>query len=161
MTDPLWNDYVDAVEKLGRLPERRDHLRRAASAAEQEAYRRAQAQLDAETRRCDAWDAQARRAIENAEAKLVSEHVLVPDPAGVAPATGSPDELAILLRQTEHELDADVASLDLARRRAKDEAVKAARAARQRAELLRGVAIFAAVGAAVVLAIVAIAVLAG
>jgi hypothetical protein len=161
MTDPLWNDYVGAVTELGQLPGRRDHLRGAASNVEQESYRRAQAELDAEARRCDAWDTQARRAIENAEAKLVSAQVLVPNPAEAPPATGSPAELAAAVRQAEQDLDADLASLTLARRRAKDEAIKAALAAKQRAELRRGIAIFAAVGAAVVLAIIAVAVLSG
>lgn len=161
MTDPLWNDYVGAVEKLGQLPAHRDGLRGAASQAEQHAYQRAQAELDDEARRCEVWDTQARRAIENAEAKLVSAQVLVPDPAGGALPTGSPEELAAAVRQAEQDLDADLASLTLARRRAKDEAIKAALAAKHRAELRRGIAIFAAVGAAVVLAIIAVAVLTG
>lgn len=161
MTDPLWSSYVDAVGQLARLPERGDHLRGRATAAEQETYRRAQADLDAVTRQCAAWNDEVRRALETAEAKLVQANILLPDAAAATPLAGEPAALSNVLREAGRELDADLAGLELARRRAKDDAQRAAFVAKQRADLRRGIVLFAGVGAVVVLAILVIAVLAG
>jgi len=162
MTDPLWDEYVDAVRGLGRLPERRDELHRRATAAEEAALRQAQATVEAETARSEEWAVLAKRSVGTAETRLVQAQVLVPDPAAApSPPEGSPAELVGVVRQTEHELATDIQDLGTARRRASEQAIERARRAAALAARVRAIVIFAAVGAVVVVVIVVLAVLAG
>jgi hypothetical protein len=120
---------------------------------------RAQADLAAESHRCDAWSLQGRRAIATAEARLVAAQVLVPDHADTPAApTGSPAGLAAVVQQTERELEADLAALHTARRRARQRAAEDARRAQERAAHRMAIIKFAVIGGAVVVAILALAV---
>lgn len=162
MTDPDWDAYIEAVESLGALPEDRDKLKRQAALEEEAAVRAARAALDAEQQRCGEWTLLARRAIANAEARLVAAQVLVPDVAAAPePPSGSPPELAAMVRQNERELETDLAGLEAARRRARQQAAEASRLAAERADRRRGMIRFALFGALIVGAILAIALLAG
>jgi len=162
VTDPLWDEYVDGVRNLGKLPGLRDERRRQATAEEEASVRRAKEAVEEELRRCEEWSAQARRAIGTAEAKLVKDQVLVPDPAAAPPRPGgTPAELAALVQRTGHELEADLASLDSARRRAHQNRLARERRAAELAARRKAILIFTAAGAVVVLAIIALAVLAG
>jgi len=159
VTDPLWDEYVEAVRGLGGLPALLDERSRQATAEEQAAARRARSTLDADQRRCDEWSLLARRAIATAEARMVAAQVLVPDPAsGPAPMAGPPDELAATVQQAERELHADLAGLDIARRRARQRAIEDARRAAERAATRRAMIRFAVLGGLVVAAILAVAI---
>jgi hypothetical protein len=158
VTDPLWTEYLDAVRGLGQLPELRDERRRQASAHEQAAVRQARAALDTELHRCDEWSTIAGRAMSTAEARLVAAQVLVPDVAAAPPPpAGAPAELVALVQQTEHELATDLAGLDTARRRARQRAIERAQRAKELAARRRQVIKFAAVGGAVVVALLVLA----
>ena len=162
MSDPIWDEYVEAVRGIGGLPDLRDERKRQATAEEEAAVRRARAELDAEQRQCAGWSLLARRAIANAEARLVAAQVMVPDAAAApAPPSGSTAELAALVQQTERELDADLVSLEAARRRARQQDEENRRLAAERADRRRGMIKFALFGAAIVGVILLIALLAG
>jgi len=159
-SDPLWDEYVDAVRGLGRLPELRDERRRTASAVEQQSVQRARSAQDAELRRCEEWALIAGRAMSTAEARLVAAQVLVPDVTAAPPMpVGPPEELVALVQQSERELAGDLGSLDTARRRARQRAIEQAQRAKELAARRRAVIKFAAVGGVVVVALLVLALL--
>lgn len=159
MTDPLWEEYVGAVHGLGQLPELHDERRREAAAEEAATVGRAREAAEAQFRSGEEWTGQARRALTTAEARLVAAQVLVPDEASaLPPATGAPAALSKAVHQAEQELVTDLAGLQTARRRARENAIARAHRARELAARRRQIAIFAAVGAVVVLAILGLAI---
>lgn len=162
MSDPLWDEYVDAVRNLGQLPALKDERRRQATAREQASVRRAKDALEAELRHCEEWSVVASRAMSTAEAKLVAAQVLVPDVAA-APVlpSGTPVELAGVVQQTERELAGDLIAVDTARRRAKQRAIERAQRAKELAARRRAVIKFAVVGGTVVVALLVLAFLLG
>lgn len=161
MTDPLWDAYAEAVYDLGQLPHSRDRRRAAASKAEKDAVNAARKARDAEIERTEEWQLLASRAANTAEARLVSEQVTVPDTTSAPMPGGPPPELATVLAQTEQELVTDIRGLNSARIRARDEAIRRARRAKELAERRRAITMFAAIGAAVVVALLVISILTG
>jgi hypothetical protein len=161
MTDPLWDAYAEAVYDLGQLPHSRDKRRAAASKAEKDAVTQARRARDAEIERTEEWQMLAGRAANTAEARLVSEQVTVPDTTSAPMPGGPPAELAALLAQTERELVTDIRGLAGARVRAREAAIRRARRAKELAERRRAILKFAAIGAAVVVALIVISVLTG
>ena len=133
MTDPVWNEYVESVRHLTRLPELMDERRRQTNEDEEIAARRAQTALDAALARCEEWRMMGKRAIANSEARLVAAKVLVPDASG-APTVSydTPEPLAEDIGKLTDELDTALAKLEEARRRTRlDAAEQAAREIRQ------------------------------
>ncbi len=163
MSDPLWDEYVDAVRNLGQLPALRDERRRQATAHEQASVRRAKdgagdratalrGVVDRRQPRDEYGRGQAGRRA-GAGARRVGG-------AG-APVCGAPAELVGIVQQTERELAGDLIGVDTARRRAKQRAIERAQRAKELAARRRAVIKFAAVGGAVVVALLVLAVLLG
>lgn len=132
--DPLWNEYAEAVAGLASLPELLAARRREASAGQDTTLASARATRDVELRRCRDWHAQAKRAVANAEAKLVAAKVLIPDVsqarqlAVAEPESGQselvkatkPQTLVDQLRQVMREFDDELEALGVATRRSRD-----------------------------------------
>lgn len=116
-----WETYVEAVAGLSRVPRLQSERQRVISAEEGATVQRARAALDDELHRCEQWAQLARRAVTNAEAHLVAAHVMLPS-ATAEPVNGTPEELALALREAEEELHVELEILATTRKQAAREA---------------------------------------
>lgn len=112
-----WDTYVEAVAGLSRVPKLRSERQRVITAEEGAAVQRARVELDDELHRCEQWAQSARRAVTNAEAHLVAAHVLLPS-TEPEPVSGTPDELAQVLRERDEDLQLELDLLEVARKQA-------------------------------------------
>lgn len=135
--DPVWDEYVEAVGGLARLPVLMGERTRSVKAEEDASVQRAQSALDAGNTLFAEWVALARRTMTTAEARLVAARVLVPDAALASTVPhDTPDALVDQLVALDRRLAAEVGGLEDARRQARAEAMQQA-AARRRQSALR------------------------
>lgn len=152
-SDPLWDEYREAMGGLAEVPTMLTHRLADAHSEREQAVLLARDQRDYELRRCLEWGTQAKRAVSNAEARLVASSVLIPD-ASHAPAINEtdPELLAERVREVSREFESSLSALTVAHRRVRDTQSMAAVKARQRAFMLRRLAVAGVVGALVLLA---------
>lgn len=149
-TDLAWRQYCEAVSSLGHLPQviERRHLKLGAQGDSDLAAQRGI--RDEQLAQSQQWRILAKRALSNAQARLVAAQVLIPDvtipnfsaPNFAAPPSrqsATPAELVDRLRRAVADVDVDVAAVRAARRRVFDEhardAVKQRAATRRRRRL--------------------------
>jgi len=121
-TDSAWREYREAVRGLGELPELITRRQRSIGTEQETALAAAVAARDAELDQTEHWRKLAKRAISNAQARLVTAKVLIPEvPDTSAAQPRSAGQLVEQLRQTSNDVDRDVATVRTARRRAADE----------------------------------------
>lgn len=143
------------MHALAEVPEKLEVRLREARAEQESAVSVAKAQRDTELQRCAQWVLQSRRAVANAEARLVAAKVLIPDTVG-APSVAETDPELLLgeVRSGVREFENALAALLSAGRRAADDAVVAEAEARRRLFLRRRLIASGVVGAVVLLLIV-------
>ncbi|NUS73488.1 MAG: hypothetical protein HOQ05_08810 [Corynebacteriales bacterium] len=153
--DPLWSEYAEAMRGLAQVPASRDERLAQARAEQESALSAAKSLRDAELRRCAEWVLQARRAMSNAQARLVASKVLIPDTLG-APSVAETDPELLLgeVRSGVREFEGALANLRTAGRRMADDESAAQVLARRRLFLRRRLMAAGAVGAVLLLLIV-------
>ncbi len=156
----LWQQYREAVDGLGALPQvvANRHLQVGTRGdGDLKAQRR---NLEEQLAQAQQWRRLAERALSNAQARLVAAKVLIPDVSSPNFALSHdgvmPTELVERLRQAVTDVDADVAAVRTARRRMVDERARgevAQRAVAQRRRRRNSVAAMAALVAVLLLVI--------
>lgn len=122
LTDSVWGEYCEAVRGLGELPNLVTRRQRSLAAEQETALATAVAARDAELDQAEHWRKLAKRAISNAQARLVTAKVLIPEVPDTDVAQPRPaGQLVEQLRQSSNDVDRDVATVRTARRRAIDE----------------------------------------